>query len=262
MFRQISARACYAVVVIVSFFMLSCGVSMADGVLKTAKGCVQIPVRVVKQVKIPRWYHEGMYYDGKSLWLCNGEKGKIWIVDPSTGDVTSEIEPIADFTEALTAGPDGILYTTEWYAKNIYRVRLEGNKLVQESSVGVAPAHPAGIIWNGRSLFVVIWNRTLLGTKFSLLEMDEKMGLRNTITISSPQEPDHLAWDGEYLWLTSWFDQRVYKIDTTTWEIIGYFCSPVAKTTGIAWDGKYFWITGTYGDLYQMEVGTQDPNLA
>jgi hypothetical protein len=56
--------------------------------------------------------------------------------------------------------------------------------------------------------------------------------------------------------MSSWFDQRVYRIDTAKWEVTGSFRAPVGKTTGLAWDGRYLWLTATYGDLYQMEIGT------
>jgi hypothetical protein len=71
------------------------------------------------------------------------------------------------------------------------------------------------------------------------------------------QEPCQLAWDGKYLWMSSWYDRRVYKVDVERMEAIGYFCSPVERTTGIAWDGKYLWLTATHGDLYKIEILTK-----
>ena len=68
------------------------------------------------------------------------------------------------------------------------------------------------------------------------------------------QEPAHMAWDGRYLWITSWYYRNVYKVNPDTWTIISYFLAPCNKPTGIAWDGKYLWITGTYADLYKVEL--------
>jgi glutamine cyclotransferase len=222
--------------------------------LAIAKGCKRMDIRVIKKLSVPRCYHEGLYYDGKSMWLSNGEGGKTWVIDTESGAVISEIEPVAGFTEAITAKGDGTYYTTEWYEKKVYRARLDGNKLAAESSVSVAPSHPAGAIWNGRSLYVILWDRGLFGTKFSIIEMDENMKIVNKVPIRAIQEPCQLAWDGAYLWMTSWYDQRAYKIDTATWEALGYFCLSLDRTTGIAWDGRYFWLTATYDDLYQVEV--------
>lgn len=222
--------------------------------IRTGKDYHEISAKVVRQVKIPRWYHEGLFYDGKSLWLANGEKGNIWAIDTDTGLVTSRIQPVADFPEALIKTDDGSLFTTEWYTKKIYRVKLENGRLVPEAESSFEPAHPAGLVWNGKSLFVVTWTRGL-GTKFHIIEMSKDLKTISNMRIRHIQEPDQLAWDGEYLWISSWHAKVVYKVDIGKWEIMGYFRSPVSKTTGIAWDGKYMWVTGTYGDLYQMEVG-------
>lgn len=222
--------------------------------LKTARDYGLIPTRVVRELAVPQGYHEGLMHDGKDIWLCNGEGGKVWVIDKTSGSVTSMIEPVASFTEALTRYSEGVYYTTEWYENKVYRVRIEGGRMVVEAEASVSPAHPAGVLWNGEKLFVVAWTRGF-GTKFHILEMDDKMNVLKKIRITNIQEPDHLAWDGRNLWLTSWYTRRVYKIDIANWEVLGYFRSPVSKTTGITWDGKNLWLTGTYGDLYEIEIG-------
>jgi sugar lactone lactonase YvrE len=161
---------------------------------------------------------------------------------------------VSDFPEAIIRTDDGSFFTTEWYDKKIYRVKLEIDKLVPEIESSLEPAHPAGLAWNGKSLFVVTWTRGM-GTKFHVVEMTSDLKTINTVRIKDIQEPDQLTWDGKNLWISSWHAKTVYKIDIDKWEIVGYFKSPVSKTTGIAWDGKYMWVTGTYGDLYQMEIG-------
>jgi hypothetical protein len=93
-----------------------------------------------------------------------------------------------------------------------------------------------------------------MGTKFDLLKMDGNMKLLSTINIQDIEEPDQLAWDGKNMWIASWYDPMVYKVDVNTWEILAGFRSPVSRTTGIAWDGKYMWLTGTYSDLYKLEI--------
>jgi glutamine cyclotransferase len=255
MFRPMSIRVRTGTVLIAFIVTCAAGRLFAAGQsLTTAKGCKQMDVRVAKKLSVPRCYHEGLYYDGKAIWVSNGEGGKTWVIDTESGAVLSEIESVAGFTEAITAKGDGTYYTTEWYEKKVYHVTLDGNRLAVESSVSVAPSHPAGAVWNGSRLYVILWDRGIFGTKFSIIEMDEKMSIINKVQILAMQEPCQLAWDGAYLWMTSWYDQRAYKIDIVSWEAIAYFCTSLDRTTGIAWDGKYFWLTATYGDLYQMEV--------
>jgi len=222
--------------------------------LKIGADYHKIPSKVVRQVKAPKGYHEGLFYDGKSsLWMANGEKGDVWIMDMATGAVTAHIKPVSDFVEALIRSDDGSLYTTEWNTMKIYRVKLDGSQLTVDMEGSFEPAHPAGLTWNGKCLIAITWTRGM-GTKYHLIEMDGDLKVINKILIKDIEEPDQLAWDGKYLWLSSWYTNGVYKVNTDTWEIMGYFMPPVSKTTGIAWDGKCMWVTGTHDDLYQIEI--------
>ncbi|MFH0764584.1 MAG: glutaminyl-peptide cyclotransferase [Candidatus Omnitrophota bacterium] len=229
-------------------------VSSAEAqVLKKAKDCEEIEVRVIKTIPLPRWYHEGLFYDGKNIWVCNGEKGNIWVVDPVKGSIVSEITPVAAFTEGVARSADGRYFVTDWGEKKLYRVKIDNDKMSPLSDISFEPTHPAGVAFIGKRLFVLTWQRGM-GTRFNILEVDDGMNIVEKIRISDIQEPCQLAWDGHNLWITSWFRRLVYKIDMDRLEIVGQFKSPIAKATGIAWDGKYLWLTGTYSDLYQLEI--------
>lgn len=213
-----------------------------------------IPAKVLKKISIPKRYHEGLYFDGKNIWVNNGEKGKTWVVDTSSGSIVKEIEPAGTFTESVTSRDGNRLFVTDWELKKIYAARVVDGRMVAESEASVAPAHPAGAIWNGVNLFVITWTRSLYGTKFHLLKMDEKFNTLSKFRIKNIAEPAHLAWDGRNLWIACWYTQRVFKMDNLGQKILGYFKSPAANTTGVAWDGANFWVTGTYADLYKIEL--------
>ena len=223
--------------------------------LKRAKDYkANIPVRVIKKVPLPRGYHEGLLFDGKHIWVNNGEKGKTWIVDPDTGEVTSEIEPAGTFTEGITAYGDGTFWVTDWDEKKLYRVTIKDNKMEPEYDISLDPARPTGVVWTGENLYVITWTRGVGGTSYHLMQLGEQEHMFSKLRIKRIYEPTQLAWDGKYLWITSWYSQLVYKVDVNTFKILGSFESPVSDTTGIAWDGKHFWLTGTYSALYQLEL--------
>lgn len=213
-----------------------------------------IKTKVVNKVQIPTWYHEGLYFDGKDIWVSNGLKGKIWVVDTEKGKVKREIYPVGAFTEAITSAEKDVYIVSDWDSKKIYSARIDNDVMRAEKELTVEPAHPAGAAWNGKNLFLITWTRSLSGTKFRLLTMDGKFNILKSHDITEIQEPSQLAWDGKNLWVSSWYDNRVFKIDPDTLDVVGYFKSPVKKTTGIAWDGKHFWVTGTYSDLYKVEL--------
>ena len=213
----------------------------------------EIKSKVVAKIKIPKWYHEGLYSAGKYIWVNNGEKGDTWVIDTDTGKVTRKIKPAGSFTEAITPKNEDTFFVTDWDAKKVYISNIEGDNMYALSERSVEPAHPAGAVWNGSNLFVVTWTRSLTGTKFHLLKMDAGMNILSTVEIVNITEPAHLAWDGKYMWISCWYSKRIYKIDIDKLEILGYLKSPAAKTTGIACTGKYLWVTGTYDNLYKME---------
>ncbi len=244
-------------IIFAAIFVLS-GISSACShqnteTLKKSATYETIQVKVVKTIPLPKGWHEGLCLNERYLWVINGEGGKIWAVDKESGEVSSTITPVAGFTESVSKTPDGRFLIPDWDEKRLYKASLDKERLVPESWVSVSPSHPAGAVWTGDRLFMITWMRGM-GTKFDLLELGEKMNLLSAVSIQAIEEPAQLAWDGEYLWISSWYDQLVYKVDTKRWEILGSFRSPVSKATGIAWDGKYLWLTGTYSDLYKMEI--------
>lgn len=213
-----------------------------------------IETKVVDKVRIPTWYHEGLYFDGRHIWVTNGLKGKTWVVDTASGKVLREISPAGTFTESITSAEKDIYIVSDWDSEKIYTARIDNNVMRADKEMSTGPAHPAGAVWNGKNLFLITWTRSLLGTKFRLLRMDDKLNILTTHEITDIQEPCQLAWDGKNLWASSWYDNLVFKIDPDTLDVVGYFRSPVKKTTGITWDGKFFWVTGTYSDLYKLEL--------
>jgi len=224
-----------------------CGFTMA-------KDYKRIKTKTVAKIKIPRWYHEGLYQDGKNIWVNNGKGGDTWVVDTQAGKIIKNIEPAGKFTEATTPKDKGTFFVTDWDAKKVYTARIDGDKMYAVSEMSVEPAHPAGAVWNGSNLFVITWTRSAAGTRFHLLKMDADMNILSTAEIGKILEPAHMAWDGKYMWVSCWYSNRIYKVDIEKLKILGYLKSPAAKTTGITWDGKYLWVTGTYDNLYKLEL--------
>lgn len=206
-----------------------------------------------RAITLPKGYHEGLFLDKENIWVANGEEGKVWVIDIVSGEILSEILPVAKFTENITKGPGDSLWSTDWDSKKLYKIKLQGDKMKSVFEVPLAPAHPAGITSDGKHLFLITWTRGI-GTKYHILKMDTEGNILSRVRIKNIPEPSQLTWDGEYLWVSSWFNRRVYKIDENTFDVIGYFRSKIKETTGIAWDGEAFWVTGTKADLYRIKL--------
>lgn len=222
--------------------------------LKKANGYKGVPIKVVRKIQIPKWYHEGLFIDEGSIWVANGRKGNIWVVDIESAKITADIESPAGFTEAIIKADGGKYLVTDWEDKKLYEVVFDGQKAASKKSIiDFTPSHPAGLVSIGDRIFVILWTRGL-GTKFEIAEFDKNFKETARISIRDIQEPAHMAWDGKSLWITGWYNRRIYRVDPENWEIMGSIRAPFNKVTGIAWDGKYLWVTGTYADLYQIEL--------
>jgi glutamine cyclotransferase len=221
---------------------------------RKSEDCRQIKFSVKQKIELPKWYHEGLFIDGDSMLVANGNGGKIWRVDTASGKVTSQIRSPSGFTEAIAKMPGGGYMLTDWDDEKLYKIKFTGTDIAIEGVLfDFTPAHPAGAVIAGGRIFVIVWTRGL-GTRFDIIELDKDIKEVSRIRVMDFQEPAHMAWDGRYLWITSWYDRNVYKVNPDTWTIISYFRAPCNKPTGIAWDGKYIWITGTYADLYKVEL--------
>ena len=221
---------------------------------------IAISMKVIRKIELPKGYHEGLLLQDGNIWVNNGEGGPTWVVDLGSGEIVSEIKPVATFSEGITAGPNGKYWITDWDTKKLYSVSIDDNIMKAESEIVFDSSHPAGVVWNGEYLYVVTWTRGM-GTQYHLLKIDKEGNILSKARIENIPEPSQLAWDGKDLWISSWFDRRIYRINTETLEITGYFRSKVKSTTGIAWDGEYFWVTGTKADLYQIEITPREDQV-
>ncbi|MFH1798222.1 MAG: hypothetical protein ABH844_02600 [Candidatus Omnitrophota bacterium] len=243
-------------ILIVSFLMFF--TNFANLTLGEEASFEKIPVRIIKEIILPKAYHEGLYLDGKNIWVSNGRGYDTWVFDTETGKIISKIKPIGSFTEAISSAGDGTFWMTDWNEKKLYRVKIEEGRMEAVDSVSLELARPAGVVWTGEYLYLITWTRGAGGTSYHLLQFDSAGKILRKMRIKHIPEPAHLAWDDKNLWITSWYNQRVYKIDEKTFQVLDSFQSPAAKTTGIAWDGRHFWITGTHANLYQTAVGEFD----
>ncbi len=245
-------------IVFVSLYsVFSSSVLAETTTLKKSEDYRNLDIKVVQKVNIPRWYHEGLYFDNGVIWVANGEKGNIWAIDPKTGKTLEEVCPYGEFTESISKDTDGSWLVTDWEDAKLYRSQMENSTLTHNTVLfDFSPVRPAGLVRLDDRYFVITWTRGL-GTKFGILILDKEFKQAGSVVIKFIEEPAHMAWDGKDLWITSWYSRKVYRVNPNNWEVTGFFRTPFGKATGIAWDGKDLWVTGTYAGLYRIEVSDQ-----
>ena len=245
-------------VLVILFFQTFCqsGVGLPGSpVLTGAENVVKsMKIEIIKKVALPKGYHEGLTLDDGKLMVCNGRGIGTWVIDIENKKMEYELEPFGSFTESLKRDGKGDFWITDWDEKKLYRVSIEGRKISSDFNVSLSPAHPVGMVFAEEKLHVITWTRGIGGTKYHILRFNENGELLDKRNLKGISEPSQLTWDGHFLWITSWYNQKVFKVDVDALKILGYFKSPAKKTTGIEWNGKDFWITGTYDDLYLVRV--------
>ena len=90
----------------------------------------QIKARTISKIKLPKLYHEGLYSDGKDIWVNNGKKGDTWVVDTDSGKITRKIKQAGSFTEAITS-KDKDIYVTQ----NVEDALARANSLAGEEDL-------------------------------------------------------------------------------------------------------------------------------
>jgi glutamine cyclotransferase len=215
-----------------------------------------LPCKVLETIRLPKGYHEGLYFDGKNIWVNNGENGPTLVVDLAKKDVVSAIQPAGSFTEGIIAAPNGKYWVTDWNDKKLYLVSIAAGRMVAESSVSFEPARPTGLAFDGEFVHVITWLRGM-GTRYYINKVDMKGNIVKTDLLKDISEPSQMAWDGKNFYISSWFARRIFKVDPVTMEIVAAYRSPIGDTTGLVWAGKDLWMTGTHSDLYKLELGAE-----
>ena len=68
-----------------------------------------------------------------------------------------------------------------------------------------------------------------------------------------------LTWDGNYLWLASNNDNRIYKLDPDNGDILDDIPSPEFSPRDLAFDGQYLWNVDpdvVFGGIFQIDPAT------
>ncbi len=71
--------------------------------------------------------------------------------------------------------------------------------------------------------------------------------------------PEGLTFDGTYLWLSDWCEEKLYKLDPMTGSVVNSFDTPGSDPHGLAFDGTHLWSVGDYGYPWYEVIYKLDP---
>ena len=132
----------------------------------------------------------------------------------------------------------------------IYRLDMAGNII---SSIDSPNINPSGLAFNDNHLWVSCANGMIYKVNFSGNIVD---------SFSSPTlTPNGLAFGGGYLWNTDSLNGKVYKLDSSTGEILFEFPSLGGPgSSGLTFDGLFLWNSNwTTNEIYKYEMKYGNP---
>lgn len=234
----------------------------------SSQSAVGISLHAVSYFETPGATPHGLAWDGTSLWLTDTLDGRVYQLT-TTGAVVSS------FTWLLgdPQGPQGLawdgthLWNASAWQNKVWELSTDGSQI---SVLNAPRPWSTGLTWDGSSLWVSSWGDGTWGDgdeRIYNLATDgsivSEFLLPATIWI-----PRDLAYDGEYLWLASQYDRKIYQLSTSgdvLWSvdvdditgISGHPAYPgIGTPYGLTWDGEYLWVSlqSTVDTVMQLRI--------
>ena len=169
--------------------------------------------KVLRTLSSPAYYPIGLAFDGKYLWNADSKglipqgdeyhRGKIFKIDPKTGDVLKTLD-------APTPSPSGLTWDGHylWCVDNLHHKLIQfdpedGTTIKEFRSPA---ASPTGLTFDGKYLWVAD-RRTN-----QIYRVDPSDGMVILITDAPGPYARDLCWDGKNLWNVDFETQKIYRL--------------------------------------------------
>ena len=175
----------------------------------------------------------GIEWDCKSLWMSDAGSGRIYEIDPRTGDERGSI-PFAGEPSGLAFDGRSLWQADREEATLVKLDRHDGRVLKRVPIDGIT-GELTGVTWDGKALWVGDSGEHL----GRVLHVNPATGEVATAW-SIVGSVSGLAWDGNKLWAADFENRLVRRVDPGT-GTIDRRIAVKGHPTGLAWDGHRLW---------------------
>lgn len=180
----------------------------------------------------------GLAWDGQYLWYA--DTVNIYKVS-TTGSLLNTFPNPSLSTTTLKGGDLCFAGTSLWYADEqsaqLYKLDTITGSIIQQfnlPSYGLSNPNGFGLAWDGSNL----WHSQYNPQKIFKLNPLDGQALDSMLVGASILGVEYISG---YLYGTSPFTSRIYKIDTLTGNFIDSASWCVPYSLGLTWDGTSFW---------------------
>ncbi len=175
----------------------------------------------------------GLTWDGRSLWTCDYDAGRLFELNPETGAVRRSLG-LPDRNPTGVAWDGRRFWVVCESTARIYRLEPRKGKI--ERTLAAPVQRPAALAWCRDGL----WIADRSGGTLYLI--DTRRGRVKRRLSTEAVRPRGLAWDGEHLWLHCSLNQAFYCLDPRTGKEVRVVYSPSALARGLAWNRDGLWV--------------------
>ena len=202
----------------------------------------------------------GIAFDGKSLWAACHGCGFIYELGfNSYGDMI-----VVDSIDAPSSNPTGItfignnLFSGDDGTLIISKIKITGKKAGTVKKWFYAPGYPSedcvGLTFARGSIF----NSDFLWSEYggAIHKIKLNGDLDTTYFLPEWDCPEGLAFDGKFIWLAEYCENKIYKLNADDLSTVCYFDGPGSHPIGLTFDKDYLWLVdqGTQ-TFYKIDIG-------
>ncbi|UCE26467.1 MAG: hypothetical protein JSW52_08945 [Candidatus Coatesbacteria bacterium] len=203
---------------------------------------------------------------GGWLWVVTneegyGDRGSIMRLEPSTGEMINWYRaPAPWYSNNFGLAYGNGLVWVGWEEKDPYSgehtgyfIRWLDPSTGDDGEPVEIEIPPLGLAWVNDELWAA------KGDDFYRINPNTGV-IEETFTTTTYVYSRGLAWDDSYLWVPDNYNERIYKIDRKSGDVLRGIKAPCDHMAGLAWDGAALWVNDE-DNRYAYRVSPDDGDV-
>lgn len=191
----------------------------------------------------------GIAWDGEYLWVVTTPNK--WLLKYDTGGRLIDSLAAPGSLPIALAFDGQYLWSLDFSEQLAYQFDFSG-KVINSIAVPVGHWGEGGLAYDGEYLWTA--------PRRKLHKIDTSGNIVDVVQIQAEINVNGMAWDGEHLWVSDKdLNDRIFKVDPTNGQVIGWINTPGDETWGMTWFNNYLWACEWTNDWDNYLVVKMEP---